>query len=329
MLRQSTKILCALALALAGMTALTATSAIAGPTIKFGHVGQPGSLMAKTTEEFAKRANEKLGDAATVKVYGSSQLGSDSELLKKLKLGTVDMALPSTIMSSVAPPFALFEMPFLIKDREQMAKVRDEVVRNQLYKAAESRGYKIIGVWENGFRDITNNRRPIKKPSDLEGIKLRTPKGVWRVKMFKAYGASPTPLAYSETFVALQTGVVDGQENPLAQIYPARFYEVQKYLSLSQHVYTPAYVLTGRSWKRYPENVRKILQETAVEMEPMALKYGAELDKSLLKKLRNEGMEINEIDRQSFIDASKPIYKEFAEEVDGGQAMIDKVRSLK
>jgi len=326
MTKLTRKTLCALALT--AMASVFAGPVMAGPTIKFGHVGQPGSLMDKTVTEFAKRANEALGDKAEVKVFGSSQLGGDSEMLKKLKLGTIDLSLPSTIMSSVAPPFALFEMPFLIDSREQMTKVRDQIVRKDMYPAAEGRGYKIIGVWENGFRNITNNKRPINKPADLDGIKLRTPKGVWRVKMFKSYGANPTPLAYSEVFVALQTGVVDGQENPLAQIYPARLYEVQDYLSMSRHVYTPAYVTAGRSWQRLPKDVQKILIDTAVEMEPVALEYGAALDDELLAKLKDAGMKVNDIDRDAFIKASEPVYKEFADEVDNGQALIDQVRSL-
>ena len=146
--------------------------------------------------------------------------------------------------------------------------------------------------------------------------------------MFKSYGANPTPMPYSETFVALQTGAVDGQENPLAQIYPARFYEVQKYLSMSHHVYTPAYVLTGASWNRLSDHVRHVLEQTAQEMQPVALKYGAQLDEDLLAKLKKAGMQVNDIDHQTFVDAFKPIYKAFEDEVDGGKKMVEEVQSL-
>lgn len=326
--RRTSTLLCAVAAL--GVFAASAGIGQAAETIKFGHVGQPGSLMDKTAKEFAKRANEKLGDEAEVRVYGSSQLGSDTQMLRKLKLGTIDMSLPSTVMSSVAPSFALFEMPFLVSDREHMARIREsELISGKLDEAAESQNYKILGVWENGFRNITNNERPISTPDDLKGIKLRTPNGQWRVRMFKSYGANPTPMPYSETFVALQTGAVDGQENPLAQIYPARFYEVQKYLSLSHHVYTPAYVLAGASWQRMSEDVRSVLEETAKEMQPVALEMGEQLDEELLTKLKDEGMEVNEIDRQAFVDASKPIYEQFESDVDDGEAMIEEVRSLK
>ena len=313
-----------------GVATASIGNAQAAETIKFGHVGQPGSLMDKVATEFAKRANEKLGDKAEVRVYGSSQLGSDTQMLRKLKLGTIDMSLPSTVMSSVAPSFALFEMPFMVADREHMSRIREsELIRGKLDEAAESQNYKIIGIWENGFRNITNNERAINTPQDLRGIKLRTPNGQWRVRMFKSYGANPTPMPYSETFVGLQTGAVDGQENPLAQIYPARFYEVQDYLSLSRHVYTPAYVLTGASWQRLPDDVRQILAQTAEDMQPVALEMGAQLDDELLTKLNDEGMKVNDIDRQAFVDASKPIYQAFEEEVEDGAAMIEEVRSLK
>ncbi|MGI8526788.1 MAG: TRAP transporter substrate-binding protein [Pseudolabrys sp.] len=315
------------------LSALIAAVLSAGPAaaqteIKFGHVGEPGSLFDKSAQEFAKRANAKLGDKAKVTVFGSSQLGGDAELMKKLKLGTVDLALPSTVMSSQVPLFGLFEMPYLVKDRAHMAKIRDEVVVPTLEPAAEKAGYHIIGVWENGFRQITNSKRPIVKPEDLQGLKLRVPQGGWRVKMFQAYGANPSPLALSEVFVALQTGVMDAQENPLAQIYPSRFYEVQKYLSMTGHVYTPAYVTAGASWARLPPDVQKILTDVAKEMEPMVYQIAADLDNELLKKLKDAGMQVNEADKNAFIKASSKIYEEFSKEVPGGKEAIDKSLSL-
>lgn len=307
---------------------LSAGTAAAQTEIKLGHVGKPGSLFDKTSEEFAKRANTKLGDKAKVVVYGSSQLGNDADMLKKLKLGTIDLALPSTVMSSQVPGFGVFEMPYLVKDRAHMARIREQVVYPILVPAAEKAGYRILGVWENGIRHITNNKHPINKPEDLKGIKLRTPKGEWRVKMFQAYGANPTPLAFSEVFVALKTGAMDGQENPYAQIYPARFYEVQKYLSITGHVYTPAYLTAGASLDKMDPAVKKVLIETAKEMQPVALKIAADLENELLGKLKATGIQINEANKDAFIKASAPIYKEFSTKVEGGQALIDKALAL-
>ncbi|WP_299359792.1 TRAP transporter substrate-binding protein [uncultured Paracoccus sp.] len=296
--------------------------------IKFGHVGEPGSLLDQSATEFAKRANEKLGDKAKVTVYGSSQLGNDTAMLQKLKLGTVDLALPTTVMSSMVPAFGLFEMPYLVQDREHMKRIRDEVVMPDMAPLAEAAGFKILGVWENGFRHITNSKHPINTPEDLKGIKLRVPSGEWRVKMFETYGASPSPMAFSEVFVALQTGVMDGQENPYAQIYPSRFYEVQDYLSKTNHVYTPGYVVAGRSWDKFDPEVQQVLQETAVEMQDVVYEIAAGLDTELLQKLIDEGMQVNEVDTAAFIEASKPVYDLFAESVEGGAELIEKAQGL-
>jgi tripartite ATP-independent transporter DctP family solute receptor len=220
-------------------------------------------------------------------------------------------------------------MPYLVKDRDHMARIREQIVYPKMVPEAEKAGYRIIGVWENGFRQITNNKKPIVKPEDLQGIKLRVPGGTWRVKMFKAYGANPTPLAFSEVFVALQTGAMDGQENPLAQIDSARFYEVQKYLSMTGHVYTPSYLIAGASWNRLPADVQKVLADTAREVEPVALKMAADLDNKLLDKIKKfQGISVNEADKDAFIKASKPVYDDFAKEVSGGKELVDQALAL-
>ena len=292
--------------------------------LKFGHVGSPGSLFAVSADEFAKRANAKLGDKYKIVVFGSSQLGDDSEMLQKIKVGTLDFALPSTVMSSVVPGFGLFEMPYLVKDREHMKRIEKEVVWPTLAPLAEKQGYKILAVWENGFRQITNNKHPINTPADLKGIKLRVPKGKWRVKMFQTYGATPSAMGLSEVFAALQTGTMDGQENPLTQIYTSKFQEVQKFLSMTDHVYTPAYpVVSVQKFKTLPPDVQKILEDTAKEVQPFVYEQAAKMDGELLGKFKQAGVQVNQADKKSFIDASKPIYEEFAEEVKGGKEMID------
>ena len=297
--------------------------------LKLGHVGGPGSLFELSSEEFAKRANTKLGDKARVVVFGSSQLGGDKELLQKLKLGTVDFALPSTVMSSVTPEFGVFEMPYLVKDREHMKRIEKEVVWPTMVPAAEAKGYKILALWENGFRHITNNVRPINKPEDLNGLKLRTPKGEWRVKMFQAYGANPSPMAFSEVFTALKTGVMDGQENPFAQIYSGKFQEVQKFLSLTGHVYTPAYVAVGKDrWEQLPEDIRNEIEAVAKETQAFVYETAAKLENDLLVKLKEGGIAVNEADKDAFIAGSKAIYEEFATGVPGGKEMVDKAISL-
>jgi tripartite ATP-independent transporter DctP family solute receptor len=309
--------------------ALFAAPAVAQIEIKLGHVGEPGSLFQKSADEFAKRANAKLGSKAKVVVYGSSQLGGDKELLQKLKLGTVDLAVPSTVMSSEVDLFGIFEMPYLVKDREHMKRIEKEVVWPSLAPAAAKKGLTLLAVWENGYRHITNSKHPINVPDDLKGIKLRVPEGKWRVKMFEAYGANPSPMKFSEVFTALQTGVMDGQENPLTQIYSAKFQEVQKYLSLTGHVYTPAYLTAGTTkWNALPADVRKILEDTAKETQAFVYQTAAKDEDDLLAKLKAGGIQVNNPDKNAFVAASKPVYEEFGKEVSGAKALIDRAIAL-
>ncbi|MDQ6621729.1 MAG: TRAP transporter substrate-binding protein [Pseudomonadota bacterium] len=315
-------------LALLGAT-LGVAPAHAQVEIKLGHVGEPGSIFQKAADEYARRANAKLGSKGKVTVFGSSQLGGDKEMVQKLKLGTLDIAVPSTVMSSEVDLFGIFDMPYIVKDRAHMAKIEKEIFWPRLEPEAEKKGLKVIALWENGVRHITNSKRPIKVPADLQGIKLRVPEGKWRVKMFQAYGANPSPMKFSELFTALQTGVMDGEENPFTQIYSAKLQEVQKYLSLSGHVYTPAYVVVGtRHWNGLPADVRKILEDTARETQAFVYETAAKDDNDLLGKLKAAGMQVNDVDKDAFVKASAPIYDEFGKEVPGAKELIDRAVAL-
>lgn len=317
-------------LALAGAMLLAATSfADAKEEIIFGISASTGSLQQQTAAEFVRRANEKLGDKAEVKLFDSSQIGKDKELMQKLKLGTVHIALPSSIMSSISDEFALFDMPFLVADRSHLARIEEKIFWPKIAPTVEDGGYKVLAVWENGVRHITNNVRPVSTPQDLNGLKIRTPKSTWRVKMFEAWGANPTPMAFSEVFTGLQTGVIDGQENPYTNIASAKLNEVQKYLSKTGHVYSPSYPTMGKAmYDKMDPAIVSVLEATARELEAWARDKGEEADTALKDKLVAAGMSYNEADRAAFVAASKPIYDAFAAEVKGGQALIDDAIAL-
>lgn len=313
--------------AAAAAAALIAGAASAQEKLRLGHVAEPGSLIAQSAEKFAEIANEKLGDAYEVEVYGSSQLGNDQEMLQKLKLGQIAMSIPSSIMSSVAPEFGVFEMPYIIQSRDHIKAVEEQMGEDVFNAAANEEGYEILAFWENGFRHITNNVRPINTPEDLDGVKLRTPRGEWRVKMFQTYGANPTPMAFSDVFTALQTGVIDGQENPYAQIASAKFHEVQDYLSITGHVYTPAYLVASeRHFSQLPEDVQAKLREAAKEAQDYVYELAAQLETDLLEEIKAAGVEVNEADKQAFVEASAPIYEEFAGAVEGGDELVKRVQ---
>jgi TRAP-type transport system periplasmic protein len=299
-------------------------------TLRLGHVGFPGSLFAITTDEYAKKVNAALKGKVEIKVFHSSQLGSDEQMMRGIKVGAPEMFLPSTVMSTAEQKFGVFEMPYLIVNRAHMKKVTEsKQVQSALFEGLPAKGIRILGVWENGFRHITNNVKPITKPEDLKGIKLRVPGGVWRVNMFKAYGANPSPMPLAEVYSALQSGVMDGQENPFPQIASAKFQEVQKFLSLSGHVYTPAYLVIGEdSWKKLPADVQSTLAKIAWEMGDFARSEGERLDKELMDKIVPP-MKANEVDKDAFIKASKAIYDEFGKQVSGGAELVKLVQSLR
>ncbi len=297
--------------------------------LSFGHVGAPGSLFALSAEEFARRVNERLAGTAEVVVFGSSQLGGDDLLLQKLRLGTVDLALPSSILSSRIPEFGLFEMPYLIRDRAHMAQVEEAVVWPDLVPLARDHGLEVLAIWENGFRHVTNNVRPIRSPSDLDGIKLRTPRGSWRVRLFQSFGANPVPMALSEVLLALRTGVVDGQENPLAQIQASKFAEVQEFLSLTEHVYTPAFLtVSAEHWTRMPAEVRRVVEEEARAVQEFVHATARRLDRELLVELAETDIQVNWADRMAFEEASEAVYADFAGEVEAAGDLIERVRRL-
>ena len=299
-------------------------------TIRLGHVGLPGSIFDITANKFAADVNAALAGKVEVKVFHSSQLGSDEAMVKGIRVSAPEMVAPSTVMSTVEQRFGVFEMPYLIVNRAHMKKVAEhKQVQKTLFEPLPARGMRVLGVWENGYRHITNNRRPIKYPGDLNDIKLRVPGGVWRVKMFQAYGARPSPMPFSEVYSALQQGVMDAQENPFPQIWSAKFHEVQKYLTLTGHVYTPAYLLVSEDfWKKLPKDVQATIAKIAWATGDFARAEGERLDKELLQKMVPP-MIVNEPDKNAFIKASGAVYEEFGKQVPGGAELVKLIQSLR
>lgn len=282
--------------------------------VRLGHVGFTGSLFEKTANHFEKIAEARSQGELDVRIFGASQLGKDKEMMQAVRLGSLEMCLPSTVVPAVAPIFGFQELPFLFKDRSHVERALLGPVGWKLNDVLGGKGYVILGYWENGFRKITNNSRPINRPADLKGIKLRTPKSPARVKLFKTLGANPTSMSFKEVFSALQQGVIDGQENPMAQIMSAKFYEVQKYLSISNHVYTPGYALIGKKFfEGLPPHIQYTLKVAAADTGDFARKTGEQMDDVLMKEAQKH-LKINEIDRNAFMTASKTLYDDYPKE---------------
>lgn len=279
--------------------------------IRLGHIGFPESPFDRGAQKFKELLEERLPGRVEVKIFGSAQLGEDKEMLEGLRLGVLEMHVPSSVLHSVEPMFGVFDLPFLIEDREQVASIAEGPLGERLSEKLLEHDLVLLGLWENGFRMITNNVRPVVRPQDLRGIRIRTPKDPHRVKLFQAFGANPTSMSYGEVFSALKQGVIDGQENPFSQIVPARFHEVQRYLSLSRHVYSPAYPLMSRSYfESLPEDVRTALLDVGREVGRFHRELGEVEDERFREALEGQ-IEITEIDRDAFAEAARPLYQEY------------------
>jgi len=316
-----------LALAVLGLLASCGKDEGGPRVIRLGHIGYPDSPYDLGARKFKELLEARFPGRVEVRIFGSAQLGEDKEMLEGLRLGTLEMHVPSSVLHSVEPLFGLFDLPFLIEDRGQVERIAEGPLGEKLKEALADDDLVLLGLWENGFRMITNNVRPVTTPEDLRGIRLRTPKDPERMKMFAAFGASPTSMSFGEVFSALKQGVIDGQENPLSQIVPGRFYEVQRYLSLSKHVYSPAYPVMSRAYfEGLDEHLRLAILESASEVGRFHRELGEREDERF-RKLLEERMEVTEIDRAAFAAAAEPLYREFEEKF--GAEMVETVRSYR
>ncbi|WP_337998133.1 DctP family TRAP transporter solute-binding subunit [Oleispirillum naphthae] len=318
-----------LGMCLLAMTASGPAMAAAKVVIKLGHIAEPVHPYGKGADQFAKLVAEKSGGEIEVKVFPNSQLGNQKDLIEGLVFGSVDMALVGTaVLGQFQPQISLFDLPFLFEDRPHAYRSLD-TVGMEIGKGLEPRGIKLLGYMENGIRHMTDNLRPIKTPADMKGLKIRVMTNKIYVEMMKALGASPTPMAFSELYSAMQQGTVDGQENPSAHIYTKRFFEVQKYASLTAHAYAPEPVLISMiTWKKLSPKQQKVVQDAAKESIAWQRKVSEDEDNDYWNKIKATGkMEVLTVDRKPFMDATKPVIAMFAKTV--GQDNIDKVNALR
>ncbi len=299
-----------------------------GPTvIRLGHIGFPGSPFDHGARRFKELVEARFPGRVEVRVFGAAQLGEDKEMLEGLRLGALEMHLPSSVLHSVAPEFGIFDLPFLIRDRDHFERIADGPIGRSLADGLEEQqGLVLLAFWENGFRVITNNVRPVVTPADLAGIRLRTPKDPERVRLFSLLGASPASMSFGEVFSALRQGVVDGQENPLAQLTAARFHEVQEYLSVTNHVYTPSYpVMRTGFLNGLPEDVQRGIRNAAGETGDWLRSFLTEEDERLIAELETT-LAVNQVDRAAFERASVPMFDHYRERF--GSGWIEEIRRL-
>src|SRR4051812_35340565 len=306
--------------ATAGASAAAVTRDV---TVRVAHVSAPTSLYEMDAQDYGTRVEAASGGRIKVQTFPNSQLGKQQELVEQTQLGALEMVIGSSEFASVVPEFAVFDLPFLFKDRAEVKRAVDGPFGTELAGLADAKGLVILGYWENGYRQITNSRRPIRVPDDLRGLKVRTPPNAERIQMFNRWGANAAPLEFSELFSALSTGVFDGQENPLAQITSAKLYEVQKYLSFSGHVYTPTYLLASKSWFDGLEPAaQRLLRDLAVQVGDASRERGEKFDDEGERTVRQAAVEINkDVDKEAFRTSGQASYEEYTRKY--GQRYLD------
>ncbi len=290
---------------------LGAGVASAQTALKIGHGHSDKHSFHLAMEKFSEILEQKAPGAFTVTIFPQAQLGSEREMQEQLTTGTLEVTITG-VLAIFEPKITLLELPYLFRDREHIKKGQSSEAVEQLVAGLPAKGVRLVGFLENGFRNITNNTRPINTPEDVKGLKIRTPENLAQVETFNALGASPTPMAFSELYAALRQGVVDGQENPLQNIYDGKLFEVQKYLALTGHIYNSAYVLVSESFYQglKPEE-RTAIEEALKEATDWQFDYIAQRDKELLEALKKEGMEVTEPDTEQFRAATAPAYDAF------------------
>ncbi|NMF89549.1 TRAP transporter substrate-binding protein [Aromatoleum petrolei] len=303
-------------IAIAAGLALATTPVWAQQVLRLSHNAAPGNPKAEASKKFAELVAQKTGGRVKVEVGGSAQFGDDTESLTNMRLGTLAFSANSQgATSGVVPEFSVIGLPFLFRDLNHAYRVVDGPVGAKLDEFARKKGLVVLALWDNGIRHTSNNKRPIVKPEDLAGIKLRTPPDPITLDIFKSLGANPGPLAFSELYIALQQGVFDGQENPLMNIYSSKLHEVQKYISLTGHKYETTPLLASKMvWDGLSKADQQAVKEAAVEAGALNRQMSLAADADLRKKLADAGVKINEVDQAAFAAKTKPVYDKWSQQ---------------
>lgn len=294
--------------------------------IKIGHVLNSDHAWHTNLEGFAKDVAAETEGRVVVKVYPSAQLGNEKDVIEGLTLQTIDGGLiGGGSFQSIEPKFGIEALPYAWKDHQTAYNAMDGEIGEMLLGILGSKGIKGLAWWENGFRNITNSKKPIVVPADMEGLKIRVTPDKMRLDTFNTLGASPMPINFGELYTALQQGVVDAQENPLAIIYSSAFYEVQKYLSLSGHIWGSALLCVNSSvWNKLSDQDKAIVEKLATKWRDREREQIMAQEQDFLKKLAEKGMEINEVDKAAFKEAVQPVWQEY--EPVFGKELMDLVR---
>jgi C4-dicarboxylate-binding protein DctP len=320
--------------------AVVASSAMAADyTLKFSHVVSANTPKGKAAVFFEKRLEELSAGKIDVQIYPSSQLYKDNAVLKAIRLNSVQMAAPSfSKFGKIVPQLALFDLPFIFKDIDHLHKVQDGEVGSALKAKVAAKGIIALNFWDNGFKQLSSNKKALLAPEDAKGQKFRIMSSKVLEAQFHSVGANPQMMPFSEVYSGLQQGVIDGQENTISNIYTKKFHEVQKFLSLTDHGYLGYLVVMSKKfWNKLPADLQKNVTQAMNEATVKEREYAQELNDSQLAELKAYAKKTGKLEiynltseqKQAWRNAVSKIYPEFYSEKKIGKDLIEKTIATK
>lgn len=320
----------AMALALAGVAGAVQAADYKPRIIRFGYGLAEDSNQGRAVKFFSEDLAQRTGGKLKAKGFASATLGGDIQMQNALIGGAQEMMVGSTAtLVGVVKDFGVYDLPFLFNNEQEADAILDGPFGRKLADKLQEKGLVGLVYWENGFRNLTNNKRPITKMEDLQGIKLRVMQNPVYIDMFNSFGANAVPLAFSELFTALETKTVDGQENPVNTIQSSKFYEVQKYLSLTKHVYSPWIVLASKKWwDGLSADEKKALNESAIASRDFERKDSRAEAIKAVDFLKSKGMQVSVVSDAELArmrEKAKPATEKFA--ADGGADLVKELQT--
>lgn len=290
-----------------------AAHAQASMKLTLGHGAAPDNPRHLAAVRFAEKVKSGSNGRIEVNVAPSAQLGDDAAMVTALRTGALDMTANSQgAVAAAVPEYAAYGMPFLFSSPEQAFKLLDGPLGKELSDKSAAKGMVVLGYWDNGIRHMTNSKKAIQSVEDLHGLKMRTPPDAVLVDIMQALGAEAQQIKFAELYVALQQGVVDGQENPLANFYASKLYEVQKHLALTGHMYqmTPL-LISKRSWDKLSASDKAILTAAAQEATAYQRQISKEIEDKLLEDIKSKGVQVTTIDPKAFAKATAKVQQKW------------------
>ena len=318
---------------------LSSSATAADYVLKFSHVVSENTPKGQAALFFEKRLEELSKGKIDVQVYPNSQLYKDKAVLKALKLNSVQMACPSfSKFTKTIPQLALFDLPFLFRDMEHVHKVQDGPVGQKLKDLVAKKGFVVLDYWDNAFKQLTSSKKALLMPEDAKGQKFRIMSSKVLEEQFKAVGANPQVMPFSEVYSALQQGVIDGQENTNSNIYTKKFYEVQKYMTLSNHGYLGYLVVMSKKfWNSLPKDLQEDVKQAMKEATAKERELAAKLDKEQLDKIKEYAKKtgklkiytLNDKQKEAWRKVMSTIYPKFYDKNSIGKDLIEAAKNTK